>query len=96
MRSVSARQFAEPWPERPAAKRREREKWLAPQTGRLRSVSPWPGGASQASHQTPETTYGSSSGSSGSSGGSSDGPGTVVVVVSGTVVVVVVVVFLDR
>ncbi len=34
IRSRSARQFAEPWPERPAAKRQEREKWQAPQIGR--------------------------------------------------------------
>ncbi len=28
IRSMSARPFAEPWPERPAAQRQEREKWF--------------------------------------------------------------------
>ena len=48
MRSVSARPFAEPWPERPAAKRQKREKWRLRKRGAMRSVparpfaEPWP------------------------------------------------------
>ena len=48
IRSLSARPFAEPWPERPAAKRRKRENGRLRRQGAMRSVSastfaePWP------------------------------------------------------